>query len=100
MADEIEFPQGLMARELGPKAPDFVKAKLLIKRTELITWLTGKNDDWINIDVKRSKGGKLYCSVDQWTPDQGDVNAKGIDNARQQAQAPTHPDVDDDDIPF
>ena len=63
-----DFVDGLMAKKPNEKAPDFVKCALSIKRTDLIAWLTGQTDDWINVQVKESKGGKWYAEVDTWKP--------------------------------
>tara|TARA_R110001592_G_scaffold143176_3_gene365818 strand:- start:98 stop:304 length:207 start_codon:yes stop_codon:yes gene_type:complete len=63
-----DFVDGLMAKKPNEKAPDFVKCGLSIKRADLITWLTGQTDEWINVQVKESKGGKWYAEVDTWKP--------------------------------
>ena len=48
----MEFIDGLFAKAPHPNAPDFVKAKISIKREELINWLNNRSDEWVNIDVK------------------------------------------------
>ena len=63
-----DFVDGLMAKKPNEKAPDFVKCALSIKREDLITWLTGQTDEWINVQVKESKGGKWYAEGDTWKP--------------------------------
>jgi|TARA_R110000796_G_scaffold128266_1_gene243727 hypothetical protein len=63
-----DFVDGLMAKKPNEKAPDFVKCAISIKRADLITWLTGQTDEWINVQVKESKGGKWYAEVDTWKP--------------------------------
>ena len=63
-----DFVDGLMAKKPNETAPDFVKCALSIKRTDLIAWLTGQKEDWINVQVKESKGGKWYAEVDTWKP--------------------------------
>jgi hypothetical protein len=65
MAD-IEFAQGLIVKKPHPNAPDFVKANISIKREELIEWLSEKSEEWINIDVKESREGKWYASVNTY----------------------------------
>jgi hypothetical protein len=67
MADK-EFVDGLIVKAPSDKAPDFVKCNISIKRKDLGNWLRGKDDDWINIDVKESKGGKWYAEVSNWKP--------------------------------
>ena len=70
MADEIEFVNGLIVKEPHQNAPDFVKCAISIKREELIEWLTNREGDWVNIDVKESKGGKWYAAVSHFRPKQ------------------------------
>jgi len=74
---------------------DFIKCKISIKRKDLGNYLRGKEDDWINIDVKESpnkvdkKGNpKWYCVVDD-----GSWMEKGV------VQTPTKDEFEDD-IPF
>lgn len=69
MAD-AEFPKGLMVKKPRDNAPDFVKASISIKREELIEWLSSKEGDWINLDVKEAKSGHWYSSVNTFKPKQ------------------------------
>jgi len=95
MADEIEFPSGLMVKAPRPGAPDFVKASISIKVQDLMTWLDGKQEEWINLDVKESKGGKWYCSVNTYKPK--DAPAKP---ASSDPRAASGGGADMEDIPF
>ena len=96
MSDTPEFVDGLIVKAPHEKAPDFVKCAISIKRSELITWLTTKTDDWINLDVKESKAGKWYASVNDFKPSKQDVTAQ----QNQTAPAQVNSDFDDSDIPF
>lgn len=96
---DIEFPKGLFVDKPNPKAPDFVKAKISIKRKELGNWLRSKDDDYINIDVKESKDGKWYAAVNTWKPD-SKPPAKDPDNREPAAGGGTAGNDFDDDIPF
>ena len=81
-----------------PNAPDFVKVKVSIKREELLSWLSTRTDEWINIDVKEARSGKWYASVDNWQP-----NAAATSEPAQTAGTPQPPMPEedfDDDIPF
>lgn len=51
-------------------APDFVKGKISVKVEEFYTFAKKyvKNSGYINIDLKKSKGGKLYLELNDWTP--------------------------------
>ena len=93
------FIDGLFAKKPHDNAPDFVKAKLSIKREDMIKWLNEQQDEWINLDVKESKEGKWYCAIDDWKP-------KKEWEGREEAQAavsqpvPEPQSVDVDTIPF
>ena len=77
MADEIEFVNGLIVKAPHQNAPDFVKCAISIKVADLSEWLAGREEDWVNIDVKESKGGKWYAAVSTFKP-----------KAREQEQKP------------
>ena len=92
MSDEKEFVDGLIVKAPHEKAPNFVKCNISIKRKDLGNWLRGKDDDWINIQVKEGKtSGKWYAEVDNWKPDQSKAQSKPDAESS---------DLDDDDIPF
>lgn len=63
------FPQGMFFKEKNEKAPDFVRGHLSIKRQEMIGWLGTLKDEWVNIDMKTSKAGKMYLEVNTWKPE-------------------------------
>lgn len=69
MANKI-FVDGLRADKPRDNAPDFVKANLSINREELLSWLTGQTEEWINAQILESKNkpGKWYVEVDTWKP--------------------------------
>lgn len=97
---EAKFVGGLIAKAPHEKAPEYVKARLSIKREELIAWLQTERGEWINADVKVSQNGKWYVAVDEWKPD---ANRSGQRTDRQQQtqrQAPPVDDFGDSDIPF
>jgi hypothetical protein len=91
---DIEFVNGLLVKAPHTKAPDFVKCNISIKRQDMIEWLQGKNDEWINVDVKVSKQGKWFASVNNWKPE------GGSDKKPAPATAPSQQNVGFDDIPF
>ena len=94
MSNEVEFVDGLIVKAPHENAPSFVKASISIKVEDLGKWLreqykAGKTD-WINIDVKESKGGKWYAAVSTYKPKE-----------KTQEAAPKRPTDDlDSDIPF
>lgn len=71
-----KFIDGLFAKPPHENAPDFVKARLSMKREEMIAWLQGQTDEWINIDMKVSKTGKWYCQVNDYKPEKSDDSWK------------------------
>ena len=80
---ENDLINGLFAKAPHANAPDFVKAKVNIKREDLLQWLSARQDEWINVDIKEARSGKWYASVDNWQP----------------TEKPATEDFDDD-IPF
>lgn len=85
-----KFIDGLLAKAPGDKTPDYVKCRLSIKREQLIGWLRAQTGEWINADVKTSRGGKWYVAVNDWKPSQD----------RTPAPRPASGGFEDDEIPF
>ena len=96
MADnEIEFVNGLIVKPPHANAPDFVKCAISIKIDDLKDWLENRpEEEWINIDVKESKGGKWYAAVSHFRPKQ--------QNAPQETKPGANVPASEysDDIPF
>jgi hypothetical protein len=91
MSDKV-FAKGLYVKPPKDNAPDFVKFGMSIKRQEVMDWLQGQSDDWINLQIKESKGGKWYAELDNWKPDP---------NKSRPAQPQSNPfESLDEDIPF
>lgn len=106
MSTNTEFVGGMIAKAPHDNAPEYVKARLSIKREELIAWLSARNDEWVNVDIKEAQSGKWYAAVDNWKPD-GKRSNRSERSAppRQQRAAPAPAprpadDFSDDDIPF
>ena len=77
MADDMEFPKGLIVKAPRDGAPDFVKASISIKVEELIEWLSAREGEWVNLDVKEAKSGKWYASVNTFKPKQREETKPG-----------------------
>jgi hypothetical protein len=92
---DAKFIDGLIVKAPHERAPEYVKAKLSIKREELIAWLQAQTGDWINADVKVSQQGKWYAAVDDWKPEGGSRAPQ-----RQQRAAAPADDFESDEIPF
>ena len=97
MSNDTQFIDGLVVQAPRDNAPEYVKARLWIKRAELIAWLQAQTGDSINADVKVSQGGKWYAAVDNWKPNGG----TGRSNAPKPQRRDPEPDAfADDAIPF
>lgn len=98
---EKEFVPGLFIKERRENTPEFVKMSISVKRADMGNFLRSKNDEWINIDIKESKNGKMYAEVNNFVPDQSKARAapdnSGGDLNRSQ---PAPDDYDPDSIPF
>ena len=70
MPADKEFADGIYVKAPHENAPDFVKFRISLKREDVIQWLSKKDGECINLDVKESQGGKWYCQVDTWEPKQ------------------------------
>lgn len=107
MSTDAKFIPGLFFKDKHENAPDFVMCKGSIKIADLAAWLQKQEGEWVNFDLKRSREGKPYASVDDWKPDsqRGQQSSRP---ARQQSapqrQAPQQSapmdDFSDEDIPF
>ncbi len=69
MAEKI-FADGFRFEKPREGSPEFVKGRISIKVPEAITFLERhqSNAGWVNIDLKKSAGGKLYLELNTWTP--------------------------------
>lgn len=93
-----EFPKGLIVKAPRQGSPDFVKLAISIKVAEFQEFLSTKQTEWLNLDVKQSKEGKIYCEVNNWKPD---ANKEKHNAAKADGYAPERkPFVDDTEIPF
>lgn len=102
---DIEFIGGLIVKPPHENAPEYVIAKLSIKREEMIEWLQGRSEEWINAEVKEAKSGKFYAAVDDWKPDgkgkpSGEQRGNSSSGRSKPAPSPQSDGFEDMDIPF
>ena len=73
-----EFVNGLFV-DRRENAPDFIKANLSFKVEAFIEYLKSKANEkgYVNIDLKESKEGKLYASLNDWKPRQQEEQPAG-----------------------
>lgn len=70
MSDK-KFVDGLYYKSPHESAPDFVIGELSIQKDKLMGWLHANeaNDKgYINLQIKRSKEGKMYIEINDWKP--------------------------------
>lgn len=69
MAENKEqvFVDGMIVKE----APvDFIVAKVSFKVEDMVKFLNeNMNNGWVNVDIKTSKGGKMYAALNDWKPE-------------------------------
>lgn len=87
------FADGLIFKGPRENAPDFVKGSLSIKVEEFKQFLDAHvtNAGWVNLDIKESKGGKLYCELNTYKPEKPDSLKEDM---------PNYDQIDHDSIPF
>ena len=69
MTDNV-FIEGMMYKPPRENAPDFVKGSISVKLKDFFEFAKkNQNDGWLNIDMKVSKGGKLYFALNTWKPE-------------------------------
>ena len=95
MSEDITFVDGLIVKAPHPNAPDFVKASISIKRADLGNWLRSRDEEWINVDVKESKGGNWYAAVSTFVPKQQGERAAPDNSGSQQNSNPPADDYSD-----
>lgn len=76
MAEKI-FADGFKFEKPREGSPEFVKGKLSIHAPTAIIFLQKyqNNGGWVNIDLKKSAGGKLYLELNTWQPN-GSIKPK------------------------
>ena len=73
-----EFADGIIFKQPHENAPEFVIGKLAIKVQDCLSWLSGKQEDWLNLDIKMSQAGKPYVMVSDWK--KNETTEKDVDN--------------------
>lgn len=105
MSNDNKFIGGLFFKAPHENAPDFIISKGSIKVADMAAWLAQQPGEWVNFDLKESREGKFYASVDDWRPNGGSGGGQQERGPRPQRQEPARqaPPADnfsDDDIPF
>lgn len=96
MAD-TKFVEGIIVKEPHENAPAFVIASLSFKAEEIIPFIEKHAvKGWMNAQMKKSKGGKLYLELNEWKPKNNqEAPAQNLNNGTTEDSS-----VADDDLPF
>lgn len=95
MDDKI-FADGMIVKR-HENAPDFVIASVSFKCADFENFMKQHHKEgWLNVQIKRSKSGKLYADLDTFTPSKKEE----YDTGMKQAKAAAEPAAFEDDIPF
>lgn len=75
---EKVFTNGLIFKAPSEKAPDFVRGSLSVKVADFVAFLQEHetNSGWVNIDIKESREGKLYCELNTYKPERPNLAPK------------------------
>lgn len=67
---EKVFADGFRFEKPREGSPEFIKGRISVKVPEAIAFLQKhqNNGGWVNIDLKKSKEGKLYLELNTWQP--------------------------------
>lgn len=103
---ENKFVPGMSAKSPRDGAPEFIKANVSVKIREFREFLDSlpQDQEWLNVDIKESRGGKLYAAINEWSPNGGGSSRHGGQPQRERQQQPTrspaYDEFDSDSIPF
>lgn len=61
-----QFVEGIRTYRTKEGVPEWIKLNLVIDKPALIMWLESQEEAEIRIDLKESKGGKLYMEKNTW----------------------------------
>ena len=91
MAKENTFVDGMFVYKPHENAPKFIKLRVSIKVEEFKKFADAHKNGkgYINLDLKKSKEGKYYLTLNEWKKDGRDVIDDAIGN-----------EINAQDIPF
>jgi hypothetical protein len=84
MAEDKIFAEGFSFKR-NDNAPEFVVGKQSIKVDEAIAWLkSNAKNGWVNLDIKRAKGGNYYCELDTWESPKSNTGKKSTPTKKEE----------------
>jgi len=62
------FADGLMFQAPSEKAPDFIIGNLSVNVKKFTEFMEAQQNErgWLNLSIKKSKGGNLYVELNTW----------------------------------
>ena len=67
MPNENIFVNGMMIKPRNEKAPEWIKGSISVKCDEFAMFMNDHQvNGWLNIDIKKSKGGKTYLALNTY----------------------------------
>ena len=92
MEDKI-FATGIYFKR-ADNAPDFVIGKLSVQADRFAEFAQQHKNEggYLNLDIKKSKGGKFYVELDTWQPKKPEMSRGQIE--------PLPENFEDKDLPF
>ena len=95
-----EYPKGFWINPPHQNSPDYIKAKVHIIKDQFLTWLQGKQEKDLYLNINKSKeGNTLYIVVDNWKPDPN-YKKKAANKEEVSYEVKKDPSFTADDIPF
>jgi hypothetical protein len=92
------FADGMMFKRPREGAPDFVKGAISVKVDSFTEFIKKHNkNNWVNLDLKESKEGKLYLELNTW--EKSEQKSLGSVPTLKPVGYPTET-INPDDIPF
>ena len=78
---ERVFAEGFMFKR-NENAPEWVVGSQSIKVDEAIAFLQlHQKNGWVNLDLKKSKGGKYYYELDTWEPKEKEKSEESVQSS-------------------
>lgn len=88
----VIFVDGMRVFKPNDRAPSFVKAAIEINIDGLKKWLANQDGEKVRVDMKESKNGNYYLSVNTFVPNRAQSQPAGN-------RAPAD-NFEDDEVPF
>ena len=97
---DIQFIDGLAIFKPNDNAPDFVIANGSIKVEEMKAWLAKQTEPMVRIDIKASRAGKYYASVNDFKPKEKPDEYRANNSVPDSGFSAPPPPPEEPDLPF